>query len=78
VFFFLIPGGSATQNLQAMPAWPPTASTSLPRLQVSCPAGAAAVWKLLPASRKVLPFQLFESGVSLAELGQPCSVRAGA
>ncbi|APD47456.1 lipopolysaccharide heptosyltransferase family protein [Synechococcus sp. CS-602] len=62
---FLIPGGSATQ-LQAMPAVAATALHLAATVQVSCPAGAAAVWKLLPAVEKVLPFS-FESGVSLAE-----------
>jgi len=49
-----------------MPAVAATALHLAATVQVSCPAGAAAVWKLLPAVEKVLPFS-FESGVSLAE-----------
>jgi len=49
-----------------MPAVAATAGHLAATVQVACPAGAAAVWKLLPAVEKVLPFS-FESGVSLAE-----------
>jgi len=62
---FLIPGGSASQ-LQAIPAVAAVAERLSAAVQVSCPAEAAAVWKLLPAVQKVLPFS-FAPGVSLAE-----------
>jgi len=62
---FLIPGGSATQ-LQTIPAVAAVADQLGAELQVACPAEAAAVWKLVPAVEKVLPFS-FAPGLSLAE-----------
>ena len=62
---FLIPGSSATQ-LQTIPAVAAVAEHLGAEAQVACPADAAAVWKLLPAVEKVLPFS-FAPGLSLAE-----------
>ncbi|MCT0198802.1 lipopolysaccharide heptosyltransferase family protein [Synechococcus sp. CS-1325] len=62
---FLIPGGSASQ-LQAIPAVAAVAAGLNAQVQVACPQESAAVWKLLPAVEKVLPFS-FAAGVSLAE-----------
>ena len=52
---FLIPGDD-TRQLQALPAVAAVADQLGFSLQVVCPAGAAAVWKLLPAVEKVIPF----------------------
>jgi ADP-heptose:LPS heptosyltransferase len=62
---FLIPGGRATQ-LQTIPAVAAVADQLAAQVQVACPADAAAVWKLVPAVEKVLPFS-FAPGLSLAE-----------
>ena len=62
---FLIPGGSATQ-LQTIQAVAAVADQLGAEVQVACPAEAAAVWKLVPAVEKVLPFS-FAPGLSLAE-----------
>jgi ADP-heptose:LPS heptosyltransferase len=62
---FLIPGSSATQ-LQTIPAVAAVAEHLGAEAQVACPAEAAAVWKLVPAVEKVLPFS-FAPGLSLAE-----------
>jgi ADP-heptose:LPS heptosyltransferase len=62
---FLIPGSSTTQ-LQAIPAVAATASHLAATVQVACRPEAAAVWKLLPAVEKVLPFA-FEAAPSLAD-----------
>jgi hypothetical protein len=62
---FLIPGSSATQ-LQMIPAVAAVAEHLGAKVQVACPAEAAAVWKLVPAVEKVLPFS-FAPGLSLAE-----------
>lgn len=52
---FLIPGDE-TRQLQVLPAAAAVAEQLGFSLQVACPAGAAAAWKLLPAVEKVIPF----------------------
>ncbi|CAK6700527.1 lipopolysaccharide heptosyltransferase family protein [Synechococcus sp. CBW1107] len=61
----LIPGGMATQ-LQAIPAVAAVANHLHAQVQVACPAGVAAAWKLVPAVEKVLGYG-FDQGVSLAD-----------
>ncbi|MDM7936393.1 MAG: lipopolysaccharide heptosyltransferase family protein [Cyanobium sp. CZS 48M] len=61
----LIPGGMATQ-LQAIPAVAAVAAKLQAQVQVACPAGVGAAWKLVPAVEKVLGYS-FDGGVSLAD-----------
>ncbi len=61
----LNPGDSGTQ-LQAIPALAAVADHLSAQVQVACPAAAAAVWKLLPAVEKVLPYS-FDQDTSLAD-----------
>lgn len=52
---FLIPGSSASQ-LQAFPAVAAVADQLQAQVQVLCPTASAAIWKLLPAVKRVLAF----------------------
>ena len=52
---FLIPGDGASQ-LQALPAVAATAEQLRFQIQVACHPSLMALWKLLPAVEKVLPF----------------------
>ncbi|MFN9645088.1 MAG: glycosyltransferase family 9 protein [Cyanobacteriota bacterium] len=60
---FLIPGDALSQ-LQALPAAAAVASTLGFSLQVACSAGAAPIWRLLPAVEKVIPFSFGEASLA--------------
>jgi ADP-heptose:LPS heptosyltransferase len=60
---FLIPGDALSQ-LQALPAAAAVAETLGFSLQVACSAGAAPVWKLLPAVEKVIPFSFSDANLA--------------
>jgi ADP-heptose:LPS heptosyltransferase len=62
---FLLPGG-ITSQLQAVPAVAALAEQLRAQVQVACAPTAAAVWKLLPAVEKLIPFD-FETSPSLAD-----------
>jgi len=60
---FLIPGDGVSQ-LRALPAVAATAEQLGAQMQVACSPGAAAVWKLLPAVEKVIPFSFTEASLA--------------
>ncbi|MFN9631043.1 MAG: glycosyltransferase family 9 protein [Cyanobacteriota bacterium] len=60
---FLIPGDALSQ-VQALPAAAAVADTLGFSLQVACAPAAAAVWKLLPAVEKVIPFNFSEASLA--------------
>ena len=61
----LSPGGRLAQ-LQRLPIAGQMANALGAQLQVACPASEAALWKLIPAVEKVLPFA-FDDSVNLAD-----------
>ena len=52
---FLIPG-DAVRQLQTLPAVAATAQQLKFQIQVACPPSVGAIWELLPAVEKVIPF----------------------
>jgi ADP-heptose:LPS heptosyltransferase len=52
---FLIPGDAARQ-LQTLPAVAATAQQLKFQIQVACPPSVGAIWELVPAVEKVIPF----------------------
>ena len=62
----LLSPGDRQAQLQRLPIAGQISAALNASLQVACPAAEAAVWKLLPAVEKVLPFG-FDGGVTLAD-----------
>ena len=62
----LLSPGERLAQLQRLPIAGQMASALGAQLQVACPASEAALWKLLPAVEKVLPFG-FDDTVNLAD-----------
>ena len=60
---FLRPGDGVRQ-LQALPAVAATAERLGFAIQVACPAPAAAIWRLLPAVEKVIPFSYDDASLA--------------
>lgn len=60
---FLIPGDGVSQ-LQALPAVAATAEQLGFAIQVACPPQQAALWKLLPAVEKLIPFPFGEASLA--------------
>ena len=60
---FLIPGDGLSQ-LQAFPAVAATAEGLGFAIQVACPPAQAAIWRLLPAVEKVIPFAFGEGSLA--------------